>query len=472
MAGLTSKYHHFLCLLVSVLNIRESGGVRPVVTLTPIWREVIYQDPVTITCDVGSPAQEERKYYWYKDGEPMGRDQQSFRIDHVQEEHVGNYQCGTSTKNLSPPVTLTASQEYLILQRPPAIYEGDPLTLRCHSAYGFNGTNTTFYKEDKEIKFSVSDPEFHMDAIDGGASGTYRCTQVLLHHSDLTYHTYSANTSISVQPVSPVVTFTPNSSDILYQDPVTITCDVGSAAPKKQRYYWYKDGKPIDKVKKSFRIDRVRKEHVGDYQCGTSTKNLSPPVTLTAREVSPVVTFTPNSSDILYQDPVTITCDVGSAAPKKQRYYWYKDGKPIDKVKKSFRIDHVREEHVGNYQCGTSTKNLSPPVTLTAREGSSSKTGSDGNIIIGATTGIVVFGLILLLLLFWKCRNTNKPSSLCPNQRVTVTSGAADTHPAQPEEDLCYTYLSMDHLQAASSKSPRRKEDVSVTYAEVKHNHH
>lgn len=194
------KCFYFSCVLCSAISIRGSGAaVRPVVTFTPNWSELLYQDPVTITCDVGSAAPENQGYHWYKDGKPMtDKHQQSLKIDFVREKHLGDYQCGTNTSDLSPPVTLKASAGYLILQRPPLIYEGDHLTLRCHTVYGFHGMNTTFYKEDKEIKFSVHDSELHIDTVDGGASGTYKCTQWILHSDDHQYHYYSSETHISV----------------------------------------------------------------------------------------------------------------------------------------------------------------------------------------------------------------------------------------------------------------------------------
>ncbi|XP_075139689.1 low affinity immunoglobulin gamma Fc region receptor III-B-like [Leptodactylus fuscus] len=197
MDGRTRCYYYIFCLLT--LTTRGRGAaVRPVVTFTPNWNELIYQDPVTITCDVGSAVPENQRYYWYKDGEIIDTDEKSFKIDYVREEDVGDYQCGTNTSHLSPPVTLRARQEYLILQRPPVIYVGDPLTLRCHSPSRYNSTNTTFYKDDKEIRFSVNDSELHIDTVDGGSSGTYRCTKLIIHESDNKYHCYSAETYISV----------------------------------------------------------------------------------------------------------------------------------------------------------------------------------------------------------------------------------------------------------------------------------
>lgn len=67
----------------------------------------------------------------------------------------------------------------LILQRPPAIYEGQSLTLRCHSRPGYNVINTTFYKEDTEVQSSSSDSELHIKRVDGEGRGKYRCSQVI-----------------------------------------------------------------------------------------------------------------------------------------------------------------------------------------------------------------------------------------------------------------------------------------------------
>ncbi|XP_075139691.1 low affinity immunoglobulin gamma Fc region receptor III-B-like [Leptodactylus fuscus] len=176
---------------------RERTTVRPEVIFTPSWNEILYEDPVTITCNLGSAALENQRYYWYKDGVVIDKDQQSFKIDHVGEEDVGDYHCRTNTSHISPPVTLKAIQEYLILQRPPVIHEGDPLTLRCHSVYGCNTKNTTFYKDGKK-KFSVHDSELHIDSVDGGSSGTYRCTTLIKYHDDYKYYFYSAETYMSV----------------------------------------------------------------------------------------------------------------------------------------------------------------------------------------------------------------------------------------------------------------------------------
>ncbi|XP_075185823.1 low affinity immunoglobulin gamma Fc region receptor III-A-like [Anomaloglossus baeobatrachus] len=184
------------CITIAIKMQNLGAEVRPVVIFKSNWSEILFQDPMSLLCDVGSAALENQRYYWYKDGAPLkDKDQQRLEIDSVHKEDVGDYQCGISNGVLSPRATLTASTNFLILQRPPVIYEGDPLTLRCHGIY--EGINTTFYKEDKEIKFSVNDSELHIDRVVRGSYGTYRCTK-LLRKLNQTYHIYSAETYISV----------------------------------------------------------------------------------------------------------------------------------------------------------------------------------------------------------------------------------------------------------------------------------
>ncbi|XP_040268530.1 low affinity immunoglobulin gamma Fc region receptor II-c-like [Bufo bufo] len=291
------------CVILALTMQGLGVTVRPVVTFTPNWSQVLYHDGVTLTCDMGSALVENQKYYWYKDGKLMPDIRgKSFEIKHVGNKSEGHYQCRINNSDFSLPVTLDAMEGHLILQGPPVTYEGDPLTLRCHHVYGYLGTNTTFYKENKTIKFSVNDSELHIDTVDEASTGTYRCTKLLQH---------------------------------------------------------------------------------------------------------------PN--------------------------------------------DH-------NYQC------ISAKIHILVLGRSSSKTAVHHIIIIWVTVGIVVV-FLLLSLIFWKCRNKKTSLSTSQEQHATRTPMEADTHPAL-EDDICYTYLSMDHLQIAPSKSASKNVDMSTTYAEVKHRHH
>ncbi|PIO15214.1 hypothetical protein AB205_0046520, partial [Aquarana catesbeiana] len=155
------------------------GAIKPVVTFTPNWGNILYYDNVTLTCDVPSTVPEEpRTYHWYKDNQPIPADQQRLHITSLVVEDSGDYQCRTIGGDISDPVFLNVTENYVILQRPPsAIFEGDPLTLRCHHIRDFNAINTKFYKDDQEIKSSDTNSTFHIPNITMSQSGLYKCTK-------------------------------------------------------------------------------------------------------------------------------------------------------------------------------------------------------------------------------------------------------------------------------------------------------
>ncbi|PIO15295.1 hypothetical protein AB205_0055920, partial [Aquarana catesbeiana] len=178
------------------------GAIKPVVTFTPNWGNIIFYDNVTLTCDVPSTVPEEpRTYHWYKDSRPIPGDQQRLHIIRSSvEEDRGDYQCRTIGGDISDPVFLDVTINFVILQRPPSvIYEGDPLTLRCHHLIFFDEINTKFYKDDQEIKSSESDSTFHIPYITMSQSGLYKCTKQI-HHNDLpNVHEHSDVSFISVK---------------------------------------------------------------------------------------------------------------------------------------------------------------------------------------------------------------------------------------------------------------------------------
>ncbi|PIO10320.1 hypothetical protein AB205_0059120, partial [Aquarana catesbeiana] len=177
------------------------GAIKPVVTFTPNWGNIIYYDNVTLTCDVPSTVPEEsRTYHWYKDKGPIPGDQQRLHITPSRVEDRGDYQCRTIGGDISDPVFLNVTKSRVILQRPPsAIYEGDPLTLRCHHVKDFNAINTKFYKDDQEIQSSESDSTFHIPNITRSQSGLYKCTKQIQRIDHSNVHEHSDVSFISVK---------------------------------------------------------------------------------------------------------------------------------------------------------------------------------------------------------------------------------------------------------------------------------
>ncbi|XP_040187977.1 low affinity immunoglobulin gamma Fc region receptor II-a-like [Rana temporaria] len=188
-----------LCSLCVLCDLFSSigGAIKPVVTFTPIWGNILFYDNVTLTCDVPS-TEDPRTYHWYKDKRPIPGEQQRLHIiGSSVEKDRGDYQCQTIGGDISDPVFLNVTINFVILQRPPsAIYEGDPLTLRCHHVKDFIAIHTKFYKDDQEIKSSESDSTFHIPNIRRSQSGLYKCTKriyrsgnesIVNEHSDVSF---------------------------------------------------------------------------------------------------------------------------------------------------------------------------------------------------------------------------------------------------------------------------------------------
>ncbi|PIO14271.1 hypothetical protein AB205_0081570, partial [Aquarana catesbeiana] len=227
------------------------GAIKPVVTFTPNWGNIIYNDDVTLTCDVPSTVPEEpRTYHWYKDERPIPGDQQRLHIIRSSvEEDRGDYQCQTIGGDISDPVFLDVKENYVILQRPPSvIYEGDPLTLRCHHIRDFNAINTKFYKDDQEIKSSESDSTFHIPNITMSQSGLYKCTKQIqrIDRSDVQEHSDVSNISVKELFSPPEIKVIP--SRLIEGDEMTVRCDTRLDPLRggtELHFAFYRDGRTV-----------------------------------------------------------------------------------------------------------------------------------------------------------------------------------------------------------------------------------
>nr|NP_001090175.1 Fc receptor-like 3 S homeolog precursor [Xenopus laevis]AAQ56583.1 type I TM-receptor XFL1.2b [Xenopus laevis] len=80
----------------------------------------------------------------------------------------------------------------------------------------------------------------------------------------------------------------------------------------------------------------------------------------------PIVSFDPNWATVFTKESVTLTCNVDPPETRDQIYYWYRDNQiiPLYLGAKSVKIDYVKQEDGGSYQCQTVTSVKSEPVTL------------------------------------------------------------------------------------------------------------
>ncbi|XP_073466750.1 low affinity immunoglobulin gamma Fc region receptor II-like isoform X2 [Aquarana catesbeiana] len=106
----TATMSTFIIIIFLSLMMGKSGAIRPEVTFTPNWGNILQGDEVTLTCNVTSTVPEEpRTYHWYKDGRTIHRDEQILQIKASAEWDRGDYQCRINNSDISDPVTLNVT---------------------------------------------------------------------------------------------------------------------------------------------------------------------------------------------------------------------------------------------------------------------------------------------------------------------------------------------------------------------------
>ncbi|NXK00852.1 FCRLB protein, partial [Corythaixoides concolor] len=106
-----------------------AGAQLSQLTLNPPWTPVFLLETVTLTCQgSGTPGPTR----WYLGGQ-LWRQSESNHLDDTRDRPVSvSYQCQSPSSGLSPPITVSFSNDWLVLQVPARpLLEGDALPLRC-----------------------------------------------------------------------------------------------------------------------------------------------------------------------------------------------------------------------------------------------------------------------------------------------------------------------------------------------------
>ncbi|XP_064330796.1 Fc receptor-like protein 5 [Phalacrocorax carbo] len=149
-------------------------GARPSqLTLDPPWMPVFLWEKVTLTCrGSGTPGPTS----WYRNTQFW--EQTASSHIHVSESSSGSssYQCRSPGTELSSPVTLSFSNDWLVLQVPVgSLLEGDMLPLRCRGWKGKPITQVQFFREWEVLGGPSPAPELLLPSLQLHHSGRYRC---------------------------------------------------------------------------------------------------------------------------------------------------------------------------------------------------------------------------------------------------------------------------------------------------------
>ncbi|XP_066227445.1 Fc receptor-like A isoform X4 [Saccopteryx leptura] len=152
---------------------------KAVVSLEPPWFNVLQEDNVTLNC-LGTHSPGDRSTQWFHNGIIIpNRDQPSYSFKASLSDQ-GNYSCQTNQTNLSDPVYLNVTADWLLLQTPRLVFqEGEPIVLRCHRWRNQPLQRVIFFQDKKNKRlFHTYDvnSNFSIPQANTSHSGKYHCT--------------------------------------------------------------------------------------------------------------------------------------------------------------------------------------------------------------------------------------------------------------------------------------------------------
>ncbi|XP_044129667.1 Fc receptor-like protein 3 [Bufo gargarizans] len=285
----------------------------------------------------------------------------SYKIQNAETSHSGNYECQTSTGEISDPARLNVSDEWLILQTPLYVYEGDEMKLRCHHYPAHFGRKTRFYKENKVITDGSADEEFHISNVDRTSAGKYKCTKEIYY---ILWSAHVAEASVSVEELfkTPTIKVTPR--PVFKKENMTLKCET-SLHPSRQNtrllFAFYREGRIVQGFgdKDIYEVSMVQLEHSGKYSCEVQTtdgrvrkKSAEEPIQIEEQFSYPNITVTENLT--AEGDAMTLTCDTTiHIKPTEVQFAFYRDGREVRGFNSSnkYEVQFAQQEDSGNYTC-------------------------------------------------------------------------------------------------------------------------
>uniref|UniRef100_A0A8C5QRE0 Ig-like domain-containing protein n=1 Tax=Leptobrachium leishanense TaxID=445787 RepID=A0A8C5QRE0_9ANUR len=319
---------------------------RPVVTFTPNWSAIFLHEAMSLSCNVDSAPQDNPAYSWYKDHKKINTVQKIHHIPSADWNAAGSYQCQAETGDKSDPVRLNITDEVVILQAPPSVFEGDNITLRCHSLSVQGAENTTFYKDGQIVGSGTSELTLQAEL---NSTGNYKCR-------DKPETVYNGAEGLYVACVTEL--FPPPRVSISV-DPVVegaemrVTCaTLPQRAKTSLEFAFNRNGRKVQEFSSSdtYSVQSAQEDDAGNYTCEAKTSSSSVKKrSRTHQSFSrPQIKVSPDQ--VTEGDTVTMMC---SAVNTKQEFAFYRNGQEVQGFGPSgeYQVQSVQEGDTGSYTC-------------------------------------------------------------------------------------------------------------------------
>ncbi|NXI62868.1 FCRL3 protein, partial [Anseranas semipalmata] len=154
-------------------------GAQPLLlTLEPPWTPLFSDQKATLTC--GDPGARVPTT-WYIDGLLWGESRSSLLQVTLKSTGSHTYQCQSPGPKLSPPINLSISKEWLVLQVPvQPVLEGDELPLRCRAWWDKKPSRVRFFRNGVLLQGGRGEDKLLLSPAQQLHSGRYHCTGTVI----------------------------------------------------------------------------------------------------------------------------------------------------------------------------------------------------------------------------------------------------------------------------------------------------
>uniref|UniRef100_A0A8C2N3K6 Fc receptor-like 5 n=1 Tax=Cricetulus griseus TaxID=10029 RepID=A0A8C2N3K6_CRIGR len=350
-----------LWLALPVTHFLSSSETAPqsVISLEPPWTTFFQGETVILTCyryDFNLP---QKTKWYYGNREASGRIQKHTVTVRVS----GVYQCQADDLLLSIRVHLNFHTGSLVLQAPPAIFEGDSVVLRCRTKKTVAQNTLIFYKNDVALKTHGQGSELHIHHENLRNNDEYYCTKKSVFPSS------SNKVKIQVQELFPRPLLTARPSQPIDGSPVTLTCHIQLPAQRSHdqiQFCFFRNFQALGSGcsnSSEFHIPAIWTEDFPWYLCQAKTMNAqvikqSLPLKIPVHRVFAdfQTHIVPGSKLVPEGQLLLFNCSV-KGVPGPIKFSWYKRDtmNKETKIPKSlgaeFKISTVNSSDSGDYFC-------------------------------------------------------------------------------------------------------------------------
>ncbi|XP_045838998.1 Fc receptor-like B isoform X1 [Meles meles] len=268
--------------LINLVLLVPSGGraatlEKPTLSLHPPWTTIFKGERVTLRCDGYHPPLLELRpisTLWYSGHLLLPSHKKSIEV-----QTPGVYRCQTQGAPVSDPIHLSVSNDWLILQVPyAAVFEGEPLVLRCRGWYDKMVYKLHYYHDGKAVRYFHSSANYTVPQARASDSGRYQCSGTMRIPVE-SAPMFSAKAAVTVQELfpAPVLRVTGRAEA---RGGVAVRCDTRLHPQKRDtplQFAFYKYSRPVRRFDwgAEYTVPESEVEELESYWCEAATATRS-----------------------------------------------------------------------------------------------------------------------------------------------------------------------------------------------------